>query len=602
MGNTLVTTRVCVAHVAEMDICSCDDTSQCGCVWARRGKDGTGRWAATDRRLRFAPRVSLRFVSLRSVLLHFVSLRAFRFASSGRTAKRRHVVSAAVMPAHFHPHHMSTQTLILSHFANLKLAGDRVVRDAVQSLKQPPSPHGAPRPARHARPARRRRARRYRHASSRRINAMSDADLEAELAARRAARARERERYAKAMRSEKLAVLETELLRLRSEISRMDKTTPLGGGTPPTARWESLPNDRRSLRNSRSRPAAYPGASPTGSPQLGAAPDPSTPAPPRPPPGPPQMPPPPPPQIPVVDPERQKRERAERQRRREEKKKQREAMKKPLTLADIIKGAGPNPASRLKPSGSTPLPDVNEQQQDEKETFANLKDSLKKAQPENAPQNTNNEEATDDKNEPKDKAKQNAKPADHQEPPQPAKSDETDKNIQQEAPKANTEANTSKSSDILKSSAAPKQDDQKSTPEPTPPSKAEKSHTDSNKPKSTGTPIAQNDPVENKPSSPDAEKDSDKKQLDSTQTNGTQPHANGTKSNELFESNMSNDAQDAASALSALAAKLPKKTPTAGPDTEAKPSDSAPSAKRLSLQERRRLRRAAKESASTKND
>lgn len=209
---------------------------------------------------------------------------------------------------------------------------------------------------------------------------MSDADLEAELSARRAARARERERYTRAMRSEKLSVLETELTRLRSEISRLDTSTPLGGGTPPNAKWESLPQTRRSSQNASTGLGSKSGSTLSRAPP--GTPGPSGPSAPPPPPG---APPPMGEEDEPIDPEKQRREKEERQRRREAKRKEREAAKRPMTLADIIRSAGPDPMRKLKPSGSTQLPDVNTlanaiAETDSKETFGLLRDSLKKAE------------------------------------------------------------------------------------------------------------------------------------------------------------------------------------------------------------------------------
>lgn len=187
---------------------------------------------------------------------------------------------------------------------------------------------------------RRRRRRRGRVA----VNKLSDADLEAELAARRAARSKERERYARALRSEKLSALEGELHRLRQELVRAGR----GGlhGTPPNARWEPLPERR--------------GVGAGGAGAGGNKMPPGTPVP-RGPGAPPPMPP-----LQgdgdglFVDPETRRREKEERQRRREEKRKEREANRKPLTLAEIIKSAGPDPMRRLKPPGSIAVPDVHE--------------------------------------------------------------------------------------------------------------------------------------------------------------------------------------------------------------------------------------------------
>lgn len=273
---------------------------------------------------------------------------------------------------------LSSTIIVLGHFANFKLAGDRAVRDAVHLLRREASQNGhvhtisSSVPRAPLRTRRRRRGTKSRHMHrSTRVNVMSDADLEAELAARRAMRARERERYARAMRSEKLSVLEGELMRLRSEISRMDRPA-VGGGTPPNTRWEALPGARSSGSRGSLSTAPVPSRNlPSQVPSSLAAP-----------PGPSGPPPPPPPlgmadDEEPIDPERQRREKAERVKRREAKRKEREQAKKPLTLAEIIRGAGPDPMRRLKPSGSTDLPDVHEPEE-AKEDFANVLSSLKK--------------------------------------------------------------------------------------------------------------------------------------------------------------------------------------------------------------------------------
>ncbi|CAN8070491.1 unnamed protein product [Agarophyton chilense] len=508
---------------------------------------------------------------------------------------------------------MSTQTIILSHFANLKLAGDRVVRDAVHSIQSVPSVE-LPRHARHARPTRRRRARRYKHVSSRRVNAMSDSDLEAELATRRAARAKERERYAKAMRSEKLALLESELLRLRTEISRMDRTTPLGGGTPPTARWEPLPNDRRSSRGPRLRPAAYPSSSPIGSPPLTSVMTPTAP-PARPvpgaPPGPPPMPPPPPPNMPSIDPEKQKREKLERQRRREAKRKEREAAKKPLTLADIIKSAGPNPASRLKPSGSTPLPDVDEPQEEDGDSFANLKDTLKKSAPpadssEKPPDSDPEQKSEDTSTDPQKEQQQSSKkdkrePKAEQTTSSAAKVEHTDepKPSDSEAGHPNDTAVANKDSDVRANAGTQDTSSTKDTeankpdiPEDMSKSAAAESAGKSNSDEQPAN--SEHAPVAPKVPSP---------------PNGLQSHANGSTPfmSTVDESptkplNDAGDTMSALSALSALTAKLPNKSSPSTSASSERAAEPTSGSKRLSLQEKRRLRREAKESASVKND
>lgn len=278
-------------------------------------------------------------------------------------------------------HTTSMSILVLGHFANFKLAGDRAVRDAVHLFHRESSSTSAANGAGQsqirttARPRRRRRGIRARHVSrSTRVGVMSDADLEAELAARRAARARERERYARSMRTEKLSLLEGELMRLRSEISRLGRPSGsgVGSGTPPNARWEPLPQARNRATGS---PLGRPSASYPNVPSVPLSNPPGTGPPPPPPPGgvawkdeeP-------------IDPERQRREKEERVKRREAKRKEREAGKKPMTLADIIRGAGPDPMRRLKPSGSTQLEDVFEFEELKTEDFSDVKDALKKVE------------------------------------------------------------------------------------------------------------------------------------------------------------------------------------------------------------------------------
>lgn len=234
-----------------------------------------------------------------------------------------------------------TAVAILAHFANFKLAGDRYVRGAVTSMRNRNERHintsatsgnhrsrtgmGHPRVGGIRRYRRnRRRGQRPR----RRVGDMSDVELQEELESRRRDRAKERERYARAMRVEKLNALESELGRLRVEISRMGG----GGFAKGGGGGDGM---RGSLRFKLGVTDGMGGG----------------------------VPPPPPPLLhggrgggeqEVIDPERQKREKAERQKRREQKRKEREANKKPLTLADVIRSAGPNPMKRLKPK--TPKP------------------------------------------------------------------------------------------------------------------------------------------------------------------------------------------------------------------------------------------------------
>lgn len=247
---------------------------------------------------------------------------------------------------------------ILAQFANFKLAGDRYVREAVfyfrDLLYGPPNAAGskASQGGNGSKSSSRRcyfiygreqPGRRRRRGLGARVGTMSDADLEAELAARRAARVRERNKYERAMRSEKLAALEEELNRLRSEIARID---------PAITRRAAGISDERSTQHSHVTWDALPQGDADSSQQLT---DDSGPQGKVPPPPPMRGPPPPPGEGDfdlVVDPEKQKREKAERQRRREEKRKQREEAKKPMTLADIIRSAGPDPIKRLKPASA----------------------------------------------------------------------------------------------------------------------------------------------------------------------------------------------------------------------------------------------------------
>ncbi len=254
-------------------------------------------------------------------------------------------------------------TDVLARFANFKLAGDRAVRDVAETIVSVSAAstsavsnaaaRGAALHARGGAGRRGRRRRRYtsRRQSNRRVGGLTDAELEAELAARRAQRARERERYARHMRSDKLQVLEMELNSLRTKI---------GGGTPANPRWESLGADGRARAPSlnasvRREPPATPApvvGAPPPPPPMGGLRDPN--------------------EEEEIDPERQKREKAERQRRREQKRKEREANKKPMTLADIIRSAGKNPIARLKPKGSTATDDVNEVKVEEKNEMENV--------------------------------------------------------------------------------------------------------------------------------------------------------------------------------------------------------------------------------------
>lgn len=321
----------------------------------------------------------------------------------------------------------------------------RDVADAVSSIGSAASssslrgaggrnPHGV-----HT-PGRRRRKRGYRTRasttrSSRRVHAMTDADLEAELAQRRTMRQRERDRYARAMRAEKLTLLESELMRLRSEISRIDPripsaSPPVGAGTPPHPRWESLGDGRG--RPPSLNASAVPRRGPPG------------------PPPPPGGPPPPPPMSGLrnpnedeeeIDPERQKREKAERQRRREQKRKEREAKKKPMTIAEIIRSAGNNPMSRLKPKGSTETVDVNEAEAKIETELSMV--SLKKVEKPAPSENKKAEETKDDGK--KENEKKNSQSKDKVEVDEKAGENASEKGVEKVDEKKDTVADVNES-------------------------------------------------------------------------------------------------------------------------------------------------------------
>lgn len=277
---------------------------------------------------------------------------------------------------------------VLGVAASAKLAGDRMVRDVVGYLQEvrggivmPSATSGfnlrdrgrgrrvrrdrLSRPFKPGRTGLGSRPGRGESRVSRKIGAMTDEELEAELENRRRRRTKEKELYTRAMRADKLSALESELNSLRREIGRMEghrPARPNHAGTPAIAKWGSLPRSRRvsaDLGNaslSRSSSLDYQASSVTS---------PATSAVARAPVRAPGGPPPPPPPMPrrgvddeddelEIDPEKQKREKAERQRRREAKKKEREQTQKKLTLADIIRSAGADPSKRLKPASKKP--------------------------------------------------------------------------------------------------------------------------------------------------------------------------------------------------------------------------------------------------------
>lgn len=271
---------------------------------------------------------------------------------------------------------------VLGAAATAKLAGDRLVRDLIAYIRETTSamqftsqactnpsnkrptrrPRKGDRLSRPMKPTTSGLGRRpSSHRNSKKVSTMTDAELEAELDARRRRRAKERDAYSRAMRSDKLAALEHELDSLRREIGRLDAPNPAlsvtarPAGTPPNARWEPLPRSRRppSYGSATSFPhqAGVPAAVPINAPLPAAKA------------GGPPPPPPPPPMPPMagddddsmaIDPEKQKREKLERQKRREAKKKEREQNQKKMTLADIIRSAGPDPIRRLKPMTKKP--------------------------------------------------------------------------------------------------------------------------------------------------------------------------------------------------------------------------------------------------------
>lgn len=469
---------------------------------------------------------------------------------------------------------IDSSILILAYFANFKLAGDRVVRDAIKVLRREREKDnaqvgGLPLSRPSTRLRRRRRTVRARHLPrSARVGVMTDADLEAELAARRAARARERDRYARAMRSEKLSLLETELMRLRSEISRMDRPGGVRGGTPPTARWESLPGARGAAPRGGSPVPVGPPA-PNGQPTIG-------------------IPPPPPPPMMAggpdddghLDPERQKREKAERLLRREAKRKEREQAKKPLTLAEIIRGAGPDPMKRLKPSGSTQLEDILEPEAVETEDFSQLKGSLKK-RASSSNQDGTLESGIDEtnSNETNVDASKNAE-----------KSSGDDRNLSNK-----DSADENKAEDDKEETAAKKREN------------------------AIGEDNEGNGATENLKDNDIANADSTSKSSKSSKINvsdkvssetkeGSEETATSAQSTKLKSKEVS--AADALSAVSALAAKLPAKQMKMDGEVDAQDSAtlatkplSSPARKRATLEERRRLRReASNKNADQSND
>lgn len=534
-------------------------------------------------------------------------------------------------------HTTSMSILVLGHFANFKLAGDRAVRDAVLLFRRdststlPRNGTGNSQIRTTARSRRRRRGTRARHVPrSTRIGVMTDADLEAELAARRTARARERERYARAMRTEKLSHLEGELVRLRSEISRLGRPggSGVGSGTPPNARWEALPQARNRLTGSPlGRPtASFPNVPPVPlSGPSGAGP-----------------PPPPPPPGGVawedeepIDPERQKREKEERVRRREAKRKEREAAKKPMTLADIIRGAGPDPMRRLKPSGSTQLEDVFEFEELKTENFSDIKDTLKKVErtavdthEENNEGDASKNDASEEEGNKKDGGAKDEQKATNQKASASKDEDKSKTQEDVEKPTAssngggtdieNDKKNESRESDSSKtpSSGKPKNDSEQ---------KADNSNSNDVSEESTRD-IGSSQRTASEPRGTGAEDSLDMKRQtesvggDSKTSNNKEPQTSGeTESSTKKEDNSGNssgkrgsnndvDASSALSALSSLASKLPSsRKSTEGSDnsgdrqrpdaneTNAAPITQSGSRRKLTLEERRRRRRAAAE-------
>ncbi|CAN8067022.1 unnamed protein product [Agarophyton chilense] len=280
--------------------------------------------------------------------------------------------------------------IVLGAAATAKLTGDRLVREFVEYIRRNTRvrEHALRTPI----PLQRNRQRlsrtmkqsattgssssRKRQPSrrSKRLSLLTDADLEAELENRRRRRAKERSNYSRAMPSDKLATLESELLRLRRELSRIDGSNAVSRSQPLRPVTSNVPRLSPCIPNTSLSPPSQTThiipttplppssvtpalAAPSKAPRSG---------------GPPPPPPPPPPMASgnvssSIDPERQKQEKIERQKRREAKKKEREEAqsKQKLTLADIIRSAGPDPTRHLKPASKKAADEEREKYEQE---------------------------------------------------------------------------------------------------------------------------------------------------------------------------------------------------------------------------------------------
>ena len=242
---------------------------------------------------------------------------------------------------------------ILGAAACAKLTADRLVRDLLTYFRETTVTSPAPRPTSSrlhrnnyslsrpmkpslsgfpSRPSSRR--------TKKKVSLMTDAELRTELNTRRRRRAKERHLYSRAMQSEKLAALESDLAKLRREMHTIHPISSkpiLRQRTSHSVRWQNLPRDHRPLDITSSSLS-------NNLPPL-SLPINTTSAPPPPPPCEPAE-----DEVLIIDPEKRSREKEERQRRREAKRKERAQSKKPMSLADIVRSAGPNPMKCLKPA------------------------------------------------------------------------------------------------------------------------------------------------------------------------------------------------------------------------------------------------------------
>lgn len=199
---------------------------------------------------------------------------------------------------------------VLASFANLKLWGDRCVRDAILAL-QAQDPNISTSSAMRSLFVAQTNNHLRKKKRLRKLYHLSDKELEIELNLRRERKARERERYARAMRADKLALLETELDRLKLHMAGTHQQQQQQKPVHVTnSSQSSLHSPNHSLDKQDFQP---------------------------------------------LDLEKLAKDKLERQRRRQLKRKERTMIKKKLTIVDVVRSAGPHPISRLKPSGSIQL-------------------------------------------------------------------------------------------------------------------------------------------------------------------------------------------------------------------------------------------------------